>query len=403
MSLCNWQVNQMGTKVVKLVFLKELKDIFRDRKTIFMSLVIPLLIFPLLFYFMGSGMDQSVKKIEENLKVAVVDSGNSSLSQYLAGVEKLKLVESSDIEADIKNGTILAALEIPETFDADIQAERPANLVLFYDNASQASQMAYSALTNIIEAYSKTVVAQRLLARDISDDLLTPVVIDARTTEDEEEGMGKLMLSMLLPLMLVIFSISGPMGVAVDLGAGEKERGTLEPLLTTQAGRLSLLWGKFFAITVMGLLSTISSLLGLMISMRQSGGLFQGSAVTIEPITILLIGLVTLLLTMFFGAVELSISIYARSFKEAQTYISPLMLVSFIPTYATYLLDAKNIDTYYFHIPLANITCLLKEFLAGIYNVSHIAITFAWIIIYIVAAVLFARHMFSKEEVIFRT
>lgn len=393
----------MGTKVVKLVFLKELKDIFRDRKTIFMSLVIPLLIFPLLFYFMGSGMDQSVKKIEENLKVAVVDSGNSSLSQYLAGVEKLKLVESSDIEADIKNGTILAALEIPETFDADIQAERPANLVLFYDNASQASQMAYSALTNIIEAYSKTVVAQRLLARDICDDLLTPVVIDARTTEDEEEGMGKLMLSMLLPLMLVIFSISGPMGVAVDLGAGEKERGTLEPLLTTQAGRLSLLWGKFFAITVMGLLSTVSSLLGLMISMRQSGGLFQGSAVTIEPITILLIGLVTLLLTMFFGAVELSISIYARSFKEAQTYISPLMLVSFIPTYATYLLDAKNIDTYYFHIPLANITCLLKEFLAGIYNVSHIAITFAWIIIYIVAAVLFARHMFSKEEVIFRT
>ncbi|NLY32023.1 MAG: ABC transporter permease [Firmicutes bacterium] len=393
----------MGTNIIKLVFLKELKDIFRDRKTIFMSLVIPLLIFPLLFYFMGSGMDQSVKKIEDNLKVAVVDSGNSALSQYFAGVEQLKLVESSDIEADIKKGTILAAIEIPESFDADIDAERPVNLVIYYDNASQASQMAYSALTNIIEAYSKTVVAQRLLARDISDDLLTPVVIDARTTEDEEEGMGKLMLSMLLPLMLVIFSISGPMGVAVDLGAGEKERGTLEPLLTTQAGRLSLLWGKFFAITVMGLLSTISSLLGLMISMRQSGGLFQGSAVTIEPITILLIGLVTLLLTMFFGAVELSISIYARSFKEAQTYISPLMLVSFIPTYATYLLDAKNIDTYYFHIPLANITCLLKEFLAGIYNVSHIAITFAWIIIYIVAAVLFARHMFSKEEVIFRT
>lgn len=393
----------MATNVTKLVFLKELRDIFRDRKTIFMSLVIPLLIFPLLFYFMGSSMDQSVKQVEENLKVAVVDSGNSSLSQYLGGIEQLKLVESSDVEADIKKGTILAAVEIPDNFDEDIVAEKPTELVIFYDNASQASQMAYSALTNIVEAYSKTVVAQRLQARDISDELLTPVVIDARTTEDEEKGMGKLLLSMLLPLMLVIFSISGPMGVAVDLGAGEKERGTLEPLLTTQAGRLSLLWGKFFAITVMGLLSTLSSLLGLMISMRQSGGLFQGSAVTIEPITILLIGLVTLLLTMFFGAVELSISIYARSFKEAQTYISPLMLVSFIPTYATYLLDAKNIDTYYFHIPLANITCLLKEFLAGIYNVSHIAITFAWIIIYIVAAVLFARHMFSKEEVIFRT
>jgi sodium transport system permease protein len=393
----------MGTKVIKLVFLKELKDIFRDRKTILMSLVIPLVIFPLLFYFMGSSMDRSAKQVEDNLTVTIVDSGNSSLSQYFGGVEEVKLVESSDIRADIRTGRILAAIEIPDTFDEDILAEIPTNLVIHYDNASQSSQMAYTVLSSMIEGYSKTVVAQRLLARDISDDILTPVVIDSRTTVAEEEGFGKLMLSMLLPLMLVIFSISGPMGVAVDLGAGEKERGTLEPLLTTQTGRLSLLWGKFFAITVMGLLSTISSLIGLLISMRQSGGLFQGSAVTLEPVTIVLIGLVTLLLTMFFGALELSISIYARSFKEAQTYISPLMLVSFIPTYATYLIDAKNIDTYFFHIPLANITCLLKEFLAGIYDLSHIAITFSWIIIYIIAAVLFARYMFSKEEVIFRT
>jgi sodium transport system permease protein len=393
----------MGTKVIKLVFLKELKDIFRDRKTILMSLVIPLVIFPLLFYFMGSSMDRSAKQVEDNLTVTIVDSGNSSLSQYFRGVEEVKLVESSDIRADIRTGRILAAIEIPDTFDEDILAEIPTNLVIHYDNASQSSEMAYAVLSSMIEGYSKTVVAQRLLARDISDDILTPVVIDSRTTVAEEEGFGKLMLSMLLPLMLVIFSISGPMGVAVDLGAGEKERGTLEPLLTTQAGRLSLLWGKFFAITVMGLLSTISSLIGLLISMRQSGGLFQGSAVTLEPVTIVLIGLVTLLLTMFFGALELSISIYARSFKEAQTYISPLMLVSFIPTYATYLIDAKNIDTYFFHIPLANITCLLKEFLAGIYDLSHIAITFSWIIIYIVTAVLFARYMFSKEEVIFRT
>ncbi|MDD2281930.1 MAG: ABC transporter permease [Eubacteriales bacterium] len=393
----------MGINVIKLVFLKELKDIFRDKKTIFMSLVIPLLIFPLLFLVLGGSMDKSMKQVEENLTVAIVDSGNSSLSQFLHNQETIKLVESTDVEADIKSGKILVALEVPTDFDEGIKAEKPVDLVLLYDNASQSSQMAFSAVSSIVDAYSKAVIEQRLLARDISGDLLTPVVIDARTTEKEEEGFGKFMLSLMLPLMLVIFSISGPMGVAVDLGAGEKERGTLEPLLTTQAGRLSLLWGKFFAITVMGLLSTIASLLGLLFSMRQEGGLFQGSAVSIEPVTLVLIGLVTLLLTMFFGALELSISIYARSFKEAQTYISPLMMISFIPTYATYMLDAKNIETYYFHIPLANVSCILKEFLAGIYNVTHIGITFAWIIIYIFAAVLFARYMFSKEEVIFRT
>jgi sodium transport system permease protein len=393
----------MGINVIKLVFLKELKDIFRDKKTIFMSLVIPLTIFPLLFLVLGGSMDKSMKQVEENLTVAIVDSGNSSLSQFLHNQETIKLVESTDVEADIKSGKILVALEIPANFDEDIIAEKPADLALLYDNSSQSSQMAFSAVSSMVDAYSKVVIEERLLARDIRGDLLTPVVIDARTTEKEEEGFGKFMLSLMLPLMLVIFSITGPMGVAVDLGAGEKERGTLEPLLTTQAGRLSLLWGKFFAITVMGLLSTMASLLGLLFSMRQEGGLFQGSAVSIEPITLVLIGLVTLLLTMFFGALELSISIYARSFKEAQTYISPLTMISFIPTYATYMLDAKNIETYYFHIPLANISCILKEFLAGIYNFTHIGITFAWIIIYIIAAVLFARYMFSKEEVIFRT
>ncbi|HBS93162.1 MAG TPA: ABC transporter permease [Firmicutes bacterium] len=393
----------MGINVIKLVFLKELKDIFRDKKTIFMSLIIPLLIFPLLFLVLGGSMDKSMKQVEENLTVAIVDSGNSSLSQFLHNQETIKLVESTDVEADIKSGKILVALEVPTDFDEGIKTEKPVDLVLLYDNASQSSQMAFSAVSGIVDAYSKAVIEQRLLTRDISGDLLTPVVIDARTTEKEEEGFGKFMLSLMLPLMLVIFSISGPMGVAVDLGAGEKERGTLEPVLTTQAGRLSLLWGKFFAITVMGLLSTIASLLGLLFSMRQEGGLFQGSAVSIEPVTLVLIGLVTLLLTMFFGALELSISIYARSFKEAQTYISPLMMISFIPTYATYMLDAKNIETYYFHIPLANVSCILKEFLAGIYNFTHIGITFVWIIIYIFAAVLFARYMFSKEEVIFRT
>ena len=137
-----------------------------------------------------------------------------------------------------------------------------------------------------------------------------------------EEGtvqeLKKSIIMKMLPLLLIIYSIAGPMGAAVDLGAGEKERGTLEPLLTTQAGRLSLLWGKFFAITVMGLISTISSLIGLYIAMKQDNGLFHGGAASLGIKTILLIGLITLLLTMLFGALELAISIYLPDLKEAQ-------------------------------------------------------------------------------------
>lgn len=262
-------------------------------------------------------------------------------------------------------------------------------------------------ISGYIDGYSKEIIKERLNKRNINTDILTPVNIETKTSSKENDGESKMMLSLLLPLLLVIYSITGPMAPATDLGAGEKERGTLEPLLTTQAGRLSLLWGKFLAITVMGCLTAAASIGGLMIAMDQNSSMFSsggsGGAVNISPITLFLIALVSILITMVFGALELSISIYARSFKEAQTYLSPLTIIAIVPVYATYMLDAKNIETYYFHIPLANCVCLLKEFIMGIYNYTHIGITFAWISVYIIAAILFARFMFSREDVIFRT
>jgi sodium transport system permease protein len=199
------------------------------------------------------------------------------------------------------------------------------------------------------------------------------------------------------------------MGAAVDLGAGEKERGTLEPLLTTKVGRMAMLWGKFGAISVIGLLATLSSLIGIGIAFYQSGrsamdmSLSAGSLSSIGVAGMALIFVITILLTLVFGSLELAISMYARSFKEAQTYLAPLNIIAIIPTYATYMLDARNIDTFYFHIPIANAVCLIKELISGVFNTGHILITFGWIIVYIVGSILFARYMFSREDVIFRT
>lgn len=393
----------MGSKVTFLVFKKELMDTFRDRKTIIISILIPLILFPVLFGVIGKSMDKTEKAVENNLKIAIVEKGQSNLAQFLKSQKNINIIQSNNIEEDVKSGKVLAALYIPENLEEGIAKENTVNINLTYDNSSQQSQMAMAAIKSYIDAYTKGVVAERLAKRNISGDILNPINVELKTSVKESEGFGKYMLSLMLPLMLVIYSVSGPMGAAVDLGAGEKERGTLEPLLTTQAGRMSLLWGKFLAITTLGLITTLASLCGLFIAMRQKGGLFNGASGSLSTAAVLLIGLVTLLLTMVFGALELSVSIYARSFKEAQTYISPLMIISFVPTYATYMLDAKNIDTFYFHIPLANAVCLLKEFISGIYNYTHVAITFGWIAFYILASVFFARYMFSREEVIFRT
>jgi sodium transport system permease protein len=398
--------------IIFLVFKKELTDIFRDRKTLIIGILIPLIMFPIMFGVIGKSMSSTTKKVEENLKIAIIDEGNSSLGKSIKAQKNVKLQDTNNSEEDVKSGKVLAALEIPKDFDSYIAKESVTKVKIIYDNSSQQSQMAMSMINSFIEVYSKELVAQRLSTRNIDVSLLTPVRIEMQTATKESEGFGKFMLSLMLPLLLVIYSVTGPLAAATDLGAGEKERGTLEPLLTTQASRMSLLWGKFFAITVMGLMTTVASLIGLYVSMLQKDGMFSStmtggdgssSVIAIEPAALLLIGVIAILTTMVFGALELSISIYARSFKEAQTYLSPLTIIAIVPAYATYMLDAKNIDTFYFHIPLANAVCTLKELIAGIYNINHLLITIGWTILYILAALLFARYMFSKEEVIFRT
>ena len=283
--------------------------------------------------------------------------------------------------------------------------EKQSELTIIYDNSSQSSSTAFSFINSYIDVYSKEIVKVRLQQRNIDESILTPIVVKEQTSVDTGKGEGILMLSSMLPMFLIIYSVTGPLAAATDLGAGEKERGTLEPLLSTQAGRLSLLWGKFLAITVMGIITSAAFIVGVLIAMNKSKNMFGGdiSGINLSLGSLVIIGLICILITMVFGAIELAISIYSRSFKEAQTYLSPITIIAFIPAYATFMLDPKNIDLIYFNIPVVNAIVLIKEAIAGVFDPIHIALTFGWLLFYIIISILFARYMFNREDVIFRT
>jgi sodium transport system permease protein len=365
-----------------------------------MSILLPMILFPLISYFMGNSMkSMQVKQI----KVAVNDAGKSSLGVFLRQQKDILVVGSGNINGELQQGKIMMAISIPDNFDQNLAKDIKNNVVITYDNSSQQSEVAMSKVNTYITQYSGAVVKDRLAQKNIDTDIVTPIAVQTKTPQ-KEAGVGRLLLSLILPLLLFIYCATGPMAAATDLGAGEKERGTLEPLLSTQAGRMPLVWGKFLAISLVGFITTAASILGVYIATLQSNGIFSSiSGGSISVLSIVLIGIYTMLTTMVFGAIELSISIYARSFKEAQTYLSPLLLLSFIPAYATYMLDARNISEFYFNIPLANIVCLIKQFVVGIYDFRHILVTSLWIVVYIILAISLARYMFNKENVIFRT
>lgn len=395
----------MKNNIVLIVLKKELTDMFRDKKNIILSILIPLILFPTLSFIMGKTQNDSTNKVESNFNIAIKDEGSSSLSKFIKNQKNVNIIKSSDMKKDVKSGKIYIGIDIPKNFDEDVKGEVQVPVTVIYDNSSQNGEISLSKVNSYIDAYSKQITAERLSKRNIDIKLLTPVSVVSSTIDKESEGTGKMLLSLMLPLLLIMYCFTATVGPAVDLGAGEKERGTLEPLLTTRAGRMSLLWGKFFAITIMGVLMTLSSLIGILIALKSTSGLFgmAKGEVHFDIATILLIIIVPILTTMVSGAFELAISIYARSFKEAQTYLSPVTIISMVLVYSTIMLDGKNIDTYFFHIPIANLTCIIKEFIMGIHNPYHIVITFAWLIVYVVASLLFARYMFSREEVVFRT
>ncbi|GFR34912.1 ABC transporter permease [Thermobrachium celere] len=385
-----------------IVFKKELKDLFRDRKTVIMSVVLPLVLFPLLFGLIGKGVKSTTEKVTKEVKIAYV-GGESSFKNFLSSVPNIKIIQTKDYKEEVKKGSVYLAVVVEEDFDKKLAQDKMSDIKIIYDSESTNSQTALDVVEDIINKYKDEIVKRRLEARGIDVSILNPIDIKNEPINKEKANQGALILTMLLPLYLIIYAITGPMAAAVDLGAGEKERGTLEPLLTTQASRMQLLFGKLLAISVMGIIGTTSSLTGLYIAFKYSMDFMGDVGLNISIGSLILIGITAIILNMIFAAVELAISIYARSFKEAQTYLSPVTIIGMIVAYGTYMMDVKSASTIMFNIPLANVSLIIKEFIIGIYNPVHIAITFAWALVYIIAAILFARYMFSKEEVVFRT
>ncbi|MFZ5353494.1 MAG: ABC transporter permease [Bacillota bacterium] len=390
----------MKLKHILIVLKKELIDIFRDKKTIFASIIVPIILLPLLFSVMGYG----TKQLEENSKKVIpisINGGSSSLAEYLKNSPLFEIVAVEDYTQAVKDNKIKAVIHIPENFDDSIKTANPASITVEYDDTSQQSLNAFSTIKSAIAGYSDKVVIDRLNALNLNESILKVVDIQEKSATPDKGGFGFLMFSMMLPMMLTMWSAVSGMPAAIDLGAGEKERGTLEPLLTTKPKRMSLLMGKYLAVTIAALMGTAASFIGFLISMKMNPNML-GTSKGLEPSSIFIIMLTCIGLSMIFSALQLAVSVYARSFKEASTYLSPLAIIILMPSYLTMLIDSKAIPSIYFHIPLLNAVCIIKEVIVGVFNMQHIVIVLVWSLFYIAFSMIFALSMFKKESVVFR-
>lgn len=388
------------------VLKKELLDIVRDKKTLVFTLILPILIYPLMFKFMSSSMEQAQNDVEKEINIYIDGDTDSNMAKVITSLENVKLPEVDSPTEALKNGNIQLIINIPENFDESIAAGKNETIDLLIDEESNKSMIASSLVSEIYESYKNTIVEQRLTASGVDPSILNPFEVNIQSginADSEDVNAVASMLLTMIPTLIVILMVSSTVGMAADLGAGEKERFTFEPLLSTSAKRSSLLWGKITALCTISFIALIANLAAMVFSMQKFMNFGEGDIqFNLAPATILGMLVIGCLLLVTLSALQISVSIYARSTKEANSYLAaitmPTMILSFLP----YMMDAKGINPAFFNIPITNAICLMKEFTVGIFDLKHIAIVVGWHIVYIVASIIFAKFMFSKEEVIFR-
>lgn len=405
----------MNFKHIWITFTKEVKDISRDKRTLLTNLLVPIILMPVLFAVMGGGMEKMEKDITENVTVALARESNTEEirnlveNEIFADYPNIKLVESPEdpIEA-VRNDEMRFVLDLEKDYASRLEEGVPFSITVIYDQSDTKSSGSYGILAAAINQYNQRIVQERLVDLGINPQILEPVQLIESNAADENSS-GNLMLMMILPMLASILIAVGGIPAATDLVAGEKERGTFEPLLTTQAGRLSILLGKYMTVTLFSIVSVIAQLIGVMIGgIISPGFLTMGGpggdlSFSIPVPALVLTILITITLGMVFSAIQLAISTYAKSFKEAQTYLSFLIFVAMIPSYTTMMMQPDDLKIYMFFVPLLNAIASLKMILGSTINYTYLGIALGTSAIYVVLSLIFAASLFNKEKFLFRS
>lgn len=347
------------------VFRKELRDFVRDRRTFLMALLLGPLVYPLLMLGMGKLMEARVStQLEKPLEIPVIGADHApNLIAFLATQDIRAKAPPKDLVAAIRNQDEDVALVIAPDFAEDWRASRPAKVEIVADTTRTNADVPVERLRAALNGYSRQVGALRLVARGINPSLAQSVMVAQRDVATPEAKQGRLM-SIILPLILVLFAFMGGANLTMDVTAGERERQSLEPLLATPVSRASLVSGKMAAAGLIGVASVVLTLL----SFKLSAALSTSAMASALDVSFPAIGRMLLVLApmVLIGTALLTfISAGAKSMKEAQSHMVWLMFMPMLPGYALMAYPLKDQDLWQYAVPFLSQNQMLVKATRG--------------------------------------
>jgi len=399
----------MNLRHLGIVYRKEMRDLLRDRRTIISMIVAPVVIMPLLMFGLGAlALHQVRQTMAESSQVMIL--GGDDSPQTVAALHKLdKFVFSPADPAYrqlITDKKIGAAVEIPPGFDAALQTGAPATIQIYDYEGEIKSQSAAAGLRNYFQNLQSQTVDGRLRQRDLPQSLIHPFEIQTANVAPPEKVSGNL-LGSLVAYCVLMTCLASSFYPAIDLTAGEKERGTMETLLCSPVQRIHFALGKCLVVLTVSLTTMVLLFLSARISLlsvaKKGGEIARetGLQFTLNPASLAGVFLIMVPMALFFAAVMVAIGLFARSMKEAQSYMQPLMILMIMPLLIS-LLPGLELNPALALVPVINVSLLAKELLSGTCHWGFIAEVFVSSVVYASAALGVAVAMFQRESVIFR-
>ena len=398
----------------QVLLVKEIKHLFRDTKTIVQTVILPTFITPALlgaiFWYVGSIANEETKKTYD---ISAYSTIESNLITQLADSDRLNILSEESIDdviISVTDGNTEIGLVLDESFSENLATNNSAKITIYSKNIDTFSQ-AKSLVTNIIDDFEDTERNERLLALNLTNEYVNPIIIDEEDLTTEEESAGSI-FGAILALFFVMYVMSGSTYPAVDLGAGEKERGTMETLISTNISSVDIIIGKMLSVTTSAVLTATFSMLGFAIPMiviflfyadSVNEYLFSLLSALLNPVAFLAVFILIIPLSVFMGAFLLAISVYAKTPKEAGLLLGNVLIIFIVPCYIPLINPGLELDFVGALIPCYNLALLTNNLIAGTVDWFLYSVSFVSTIVYCCIAIYVTYIMFDDENVIFRS
>lgn len=387
------------------IFKKELRETLRDRRTVITMIIVPTLIFPVIMnVFVSISSKFQEDQMSKEVKIGLVSPDNGALKSEMMNLPKelgkrkfIVYKDSMSLIKAIRDKKADFGYYLPVSAQKKYDAMEQIEVKIFHNGTDVGMEDRAESYLSVIKTKWK---AQRFIKLKLTESLVEPIKTVASNVASNQEMIGKL-AGGFLPYLFIIFSFMGCMYPAIDLFTGEKERMTIETLLTAPVQRWKLLIGKMGVVVLSGLLAATCSLLGLFLAVEgfqlvKDPELLKVIHDILSPSFIFLMYLLLIPLVVFFAGVMVPLAIRAKSFKEAQSTIAPMNILVVLPAMVGFFpgIELNEITAM---IPIVNIVLATKELIAGTLEWYLVFISFAVMLTLAAIAVTLSYRKFESE------